>query len=183
METTMTRSRTKHLVFPLAACAALSLPIAALADGGDRIEGTWINDVQIVRCDDPSVVLARFQSMTSYLRGGVVIEGGSPATPPPAVSRSAGQGAWTRVDGQSIRAEIRAHFFDALGRLVRITEIRTEPTLLPGDDPSTADVVEPYTLSGWGTNTITTIDPLDGRVLARTSGCNHAVSRPMLVRR
>lgn len=168
-------------LLPVAACAALLLPtVSAQASGGDRIEGTWINDVRIVRCDTPQVVLARFESMTSYLRGGVLIEGGSPSTPPPAVSRSTGHGVWERGPGHSIRAEIRAHFFDAQGRLVRITEIRTEPALVPGDDPETTDVVEPYTLRGWGTNTITVLDGNSGQVLAQTQGCNFAVSRPML---
>lgn len=173
-----------HPTRPLtaAACAALLLltTVPAQASGGDRIEGTWINDVHIVLCDAPQVVLARFQSMTSYLRGGVLIEGGSPSTPPPAVSRSAGHGVWTRMSEQSIRAEVRSHFFDGSGRLVRVTEVRTEPALVPGDDPSTPDVVEPYTLRGWGTNTITVLDGATGQMLAQTRGCNYAVSRPML---
>jgi len=180
----MNRFHPTRLLLPAAACAALLLPaVPAQAGDGDRIEGTWINDVQIYLCNAPDVVLARFQSMTSYLRGGVLIEGGSPSTPPPAVSRSSGHGVWERGPKQSIRAEIRAHFFDAMGRLVRITEIRTEPSLVPGDDPETHDVVEPYTLRGWGTNTITVFNPENGVVVAQTSGCNYAVSRPMLLSR
>jgi hypothetical protein len=52
----------------------------AHADGGSRLEGTWINDVKIVTCPSvPHAVLAAFQSMSTYMRGGVLIEGGGPA--------------------------------------------------------------------------------------------------------
>ncbi|HSV46081.1 MAG TPA: hypothetical protein VLJ58_09845, partial [Ramlibacter sp.] len=143
------------------------------------IEGTWINDVKIVTCPPaPHAVIASFQSMTTYMRGGILIEGGAPATPPPGVSRSAGHGIWERVEGRAphharfdrsgrllpaaggeIRALIRGHSFDAQGRLVRVIEVLTQPTLFRGDNPGTPDIAEPYYLSGDGTNRITNYDP------------------------
>jgi hypothetical protein len=41
-------------------------------------------------------------------------------------------------------------------------------------------VVEPYYLSGPGTNTITNLNPADGSVISVTEGCNEATSRPIL---
>src|SRR6266481_7441355 len=71
-------------------------PKSAKAEaGGGGIEGTWLNQVTIVTCPPaPRVVIATFQSMTTYMRGGILVEGGSPPFPPPAVSRSAGHGIW-----------------------------------------------------------------------------------------
>lgn len=157
----------------------LALPSSAWAGGGSRIEGTWINDVKIVLCQSPQTVLAAFQSMTSYLRGGVVIEGGGAATPPPGVSRSAGHGLWERTGRNTLQVQFRAHTLDALGRLVRITEVSTQPTLIVGDNPQTAEV-EPYYLAGFGTNRITNLDPATGAVISVTQGCNYATSRPVL---
>jgi hypothetical protein len=51
----------------------------AQAEGGRSLEGTWLNAVKIVTCPPvPHVVIATFHSMTTYIRGGVLIEGGSP---------------------------------------------------------------------------------------------------------
>lgn len=155
-----------------------ALPLQALADG-IGIEGTWINEVKIVSCASPHTVLAAFQSMTTYLRGGVLIEGGAPATPPPGVSRSAGHGVWQRTGQQAIQSHFRSHSFDSLGRLVRITEVMSHPTLTLGDDPYTVPV-ERYYLAGWGTNKITNLDPATGAVISNVQGCNYSTSRPML---
>ena len=165
------------------ALVLLAVPAAlAYADNsGHGIEGTWINEVSIVNCATPQVVFARFTSMTTYLRGGTLIEGGGPATPPPAVSRSAGHGVWERTAHYAFQAQFRSHSFDALGRLVRITEVTSAPTLTLGDDPATPNVVEPYYLSGLGTNKITNIDPATGAVTSVTEGCNYATSRPMSI--
>lgn len=159
----------------------LSFPPAARADGGGKLEGTWLNEVQIVTCPPaPHAVIATFQSMTTYMRGGVLIEGGGPAAPPPAVSRSAGHGIWERTSGHAFRVFFRAHSLDNLGRLVRITEVTSLPRLIQGDNPDTLDVLEPYYLSGDGTNTITNLNPADGTVINVIQGCSEATSRPML---
>lgn len=153
----------------------------AHADNDGKFEGTWLNDVKIVTCPPaPRVVIATAQSMTTYMRGGTLIEGGGPAAPPPAVSRSAGHGIWERTGHHAFRLFFRAHFLDSLGRLVRITEVTSLPTLIQGDNPETPDVVEPYYLSGDGTNRITNINPVDGSVVNVTEGCNEATSRPVL---
>ena len=156
-----------------------ALPSSASANDGDRIEGTWINDVKIVSCQSPQTVLAAFESMTTYLRGGVAIEGGGPATPPPGVSRNAGHGIWDRTGSHSFLVFFRSHTLDSLGRLVRITEVTSEATLTFGDNPATTEV-EPYFLSGWGTNKITNLDPVTGAITGVMHGCNYAASRPML---
>jgi hypothetical protein len=52
--------------------------------------------------------------------------------------------------------------------------------LIKGDNPETPDVLEPYYLSGPGTNKITNINPVDGTVINVTEGCNEATSRPLL---
>ena len=144
-------------------------------------EGTWLNEVNIVTCPPaPHAVLATFESMTTYIGGGIVIEGGGPATPPPAISRSAGHGIWERTDDRTFRVFFRAHSLDNLGRLVRITEVITRPRLIKGDNPDTPDVLEPYYLSGEGTNRITNLDPVDGTVIDVTEECNEATSRPLI---
>jgi hypothetical protein len=146
-----------------------------------KFEGTWLNDVKIVTCPPaPPAVIARVQSMTTYVRGGILIEGGGPATPPPAVSRSTGHGIWERVGHHTFRVFFRFHSFDNLGRLVRISEVTTLPRLITGDNPETPDVVEPYYLSGLGTNRITNLNPADGAVISVTEGCNDATSSPIL---
>lgn len=151
-------------------------------DRDDRtLEGTWVNYVTIVTCPPaPHQVLATLQSMTTYLRGGILIEGGAPATPPPAVSRSAGHGIWERTARHTFRVYFRSHSFDTLGRLVRITEVTSHPRLIQGDNPETLDDHEPYYLSGDGTNRITNLNPVDGTVISVTHGCNEATSRPVL---
>jgi hypothetical protein len=165
----------------LTGVGVLGFGSAAQAQGRGELEGTWLNDVKIVTCPpEPSAVIGTFQSMSTYMRGGILIEGGSPATPPPAVSRSAGHGIWERTGRHTFRVFFRAHFFDNLGRLVRITEITTHPRLIQGDNPETPDVVEPYYLSGEGTNKVTNINPVDGTVINVTEGCNKATSRPVL---
>jgi hypothetical protein len=143
------------------------------------LEGTWINEVKIVTCPPaPHAVLATFQTMITYMHGGILIEGGGPATP--AVSSSAGHGIWERTGHHTFRVFFRAHSFDNLGRLVRITEVTSHPSLIKGDNPETPDDVEPYYLSGEGTNRITNLNPVDGAVINVTEGCNEATSRPVL---
>jgi hypothetical protein len=83
--------------------------------------------------------------MTTYICGGVLIEGGAPAFP--AVSCSAGHGIWERTGHHTFRVFFRIHSFDNLGRLVSITEVTTNPRLIKGDDPETPDIDEPYYLS------------------------------------
>jgi hypothetical protein len=154
---------------------------AARADGGGKLEGTWLNEVRIVTCPPaPHAVIATLQSMTTYMRGGTLIEGGGPAAPPPAVSRSAGHGIWERTSGHAFRVFFRAHSLDSLGRVVRITEVTTLPNLIQGDNPDTPDVLEPYYLRGDGTNTITNLNPANGAVINVLVGCNEATSRPIL---
>jgi len=157
---------------------------AAQAEGGGQLEGTWLNAVKIVTCPPaPFAVIATFQSMTTYMRGmrgGILIEGGGPATPPPAVSRSAGYGIWERTSDHTFRVFFRFHSLDNLGRLVRITEVTSHPSLIRGDNPETPDVLEPYYLSGEGTNKITNINPVDGTVINVIEGCNEVTSRPVL---
>lgn len=146
-----------------------------------RLEGTWINDVTIVTCPPaPRVVIAAFRSMITYIRGGTLIEGGSPATPPPAVSRSAGHGIWERTGIHTFRVFFRSHFYDNAGRIVRVNEVTSLPSLIKGDNPDTLDAVEPYYLSGNGTNRITSLNPENGTVVSVTEGCNEATSRPVL---
>jgi hypothetical protein len=167
----------------LAGVAILGFGPAAQAEGGGRseakLEGAWLNNVKIVTCPPaPHVVLATVESMTTFMRGGELIEGGAP--PPPAVSRTAGHGIWERTGHHTFRAFFRHHSFDILGRLVRITEVRTNPRLIDGDNPETPEVVEPYYHSGEGTSVITNINPVDGTVINVIEGCNEATARPLL---
>lgn len=151
----------------------------ARAAGGGTLEGTWLSAVKIVSCDDPKVVFATFESMTTYMRGGTLIEGGAP--PSPASSRSAGHGIWERTGDHTFRAFFRFHTFDEDGRRVSIVEVNTHPRLIKGDNPETSDVVEPYYLSSeGGTNKITNINPADGTVINVIEGCNEATQRPIL---
>src|SRR5262245_9789890 len=150
------------------------------AEGGGLV-GTFLNDVKIVTCAPaPEAVIASFQSMITRMRGGILIEGGAPAGPPPGVSRSAGHGIWERTGRHTSRSFFRSHSFDNLGRLVRITEVTSHSNLIKGDNPETPDVLEPYYFSGDGTNKITNINPADGTVINVTQGCNKATSRPIL---
>jgi hypothetical protein len=177
----METKRTRNLAGIALAGALALIGSTARADRGAEIEGTYLNDVTIVTCPPaPRVVITRVQSMTTFAPGGVVIEGGGPPAPPPAISRSAGYGIWERTGHHMFRVFFRAHFFDNVGRLVRISEVRTNPKLIQGDNPDTPDVVEPFYLKGTGTNEMTTINPVDGSVISVTDGCNEATSRPLL---
>jgi hypothetical protein len=149
----------------LASCVQPSSVKAQAEDAGP--EGTWLNDVQIVACaPGPPIVFASFQSMTTYMRGGVLIEGGSP--PAPAVSRSAGHGIWERTGGHTFHVFFRFHSFDGLGRLVSIFEVTSHPSLINGE------------LNGSGTARITNVNPDDGTVINVIEVCNVATSRPFL---
>jgi hypothetical protein len=75
-----------------------------------------------------------------------------------------------------------SHSFDNLGRRVRISEVTSHPMLIQGDNPDTPDFVEPYYLSGDGTNKVTSLNPIDGTVISVTEGCNKATSAPFLFR-
>src|SRR6476619_5112952 len=92
-----TRISSMTLAGTLTLAAVGVLGIQAAAQDGDRgkLEGTWLNEVKIVTCPPaPFAVIATFESMTTYMRGGTLVEGGGP--PAPAVSRSAGHGIWER---------------------------------------------------------------------------------------
>lgn len=144
------------------------------------LEGTWLNDVRIVTCPPAKhKVIASFQSMFTFMRGGILIEGGSPATPPPAVSSSAGHGIWERTGDDTFRVFFRIHSLDNLGRLVRIGEVTVHLTLIEGDNPKTPDVIEPYYLSGEARVRATNIDPESGKVIDVTEGCAESTSRPV----
>lgn len=151
--------------------------------GSDPIEGTWLSEVKIVPCPPaPSAVIITFQSMTTYIAGGTLVEGGATPGPPPAVSRSAGHGIWERAGRHTLLVFLRFHSFDNLGRRVGITEVTTHPKLIRGDNPETTGVVEPYYLSGDGTNRTTNLNPVDGTVINVTEGCSKATSAPFLFR-
>jgi hypothetical protein len=157
-------------------------PEARAQDDKDVLEGTWLNTVKIVNCDDRDIVFTTFNSMTTYMRGGTLIEGGAPpggSPDGPPVSRSAGQGIWERMGDSTYRAFFRIHYFNSAGRLVSITEVKTNPSFIDGDNPDTPEV-EPYYLSGEGTNRIMNLDPDNGMVISVTEGCNDATSRPIL---
>jgi hypothetical protein len=154
--------------------------VGGVGADASTLVGTWLNEVNVVTCPPEPEVLATFPSMTTYIRGGILIEGGGPPAPPPAVSSSAGHGIWERTGDHTFRVFFRIHSFDHLGRLVRITEVTIHPRLIKGDNPETPDVREPYYLKGEGTNTITNLNPVDGTVINVTEGCNDATSRPIL---
>ena len=170
-------------VLTLAGGTVLGFGPATQEEGRGKLEGTWLNEVKIVTCPPaPFAVIATVQSMTTYMRGGILLEGGGPPAPPPAVSRSAGHGIWERTGPHTFLLFFRAHSFDNLGRRVRITEVTSQPVLIPGDNPDTPDFVEPYYLSGDGTNKITNLNPVDGTVISVTEGCNKATSAPFFFR-
>ncbi len=148
----------------------------AHAGGGRGLEGTWLNKVKIVDCDNRNIVFATFESMTTFMRGGTLLEGGAPFFSP-AVSHSAGHGLWERTSGHTFRVFFRSHFFDKDGRLVSTIEVESHPELIKGDNPETGDVIEPYYHSGEGTNRIRNFNP-DGTLINVTHGCNKAASRP-----
>ena len=150
------------------------------ANRSGKFEGTWLNEVKIVTCPPaPSAVIATLRSMETFLPGGAVIEGGGPAGPPPGVSRSSGLGIWEQVGAHTFLHTFRFHSFDNLGRLVRITDVTSTADLIQGDNPDTPEV-EPYYLSGTGTNMVTNLDPVTGAVINVTQGCNVSTSRPLL---
>jgi hypothetical protein len=173
-------------VLALAGACVLGVGLAVHADDrgsseAAKFEGTWVNDVEIVACAPaPPIVFAAFQSMITHIPGGTLIEGGSPSGAPPGVTRSAGHGIWQRTGGHTFLEIFRFHGFDALGRLVSITEVTSRSRLVRGDNPATPDVIEPYYLRATGTNRITNLNPDDGTVINVTEGCNRATSAPFL---
>jgi hypothetical protein len=163
----------------LAGVRVLGFGRSAQAEGSGKLEGTWLNEVKIVTGPPaPYAVIATFQSMTTYMRDGTLIEGGGPPAPFP--SRSAGHGIWERTGGHSFLVFFRSHSFDNLGRRVRVTEVTSHPSLKKGDNPETRDFEEPYYLSGDGTSKVTNLNPVDGTVIGVIEGCNKATSRPFL---
>jgi hypothetical protein len=95
----------------MALAVMLTLLVGSAGADDNKLEGTWLNEVKIVTCPPaPPAVIATFHSMTTYMRGGIVIEGGSPPTPP-AVSHSAGHGIWERTGHHTFRVFFRSHFF------------------------------------------------------------------------
>ena len=170
-------------VLTLAGVRVLGFGSATEAESRGPLEGTWLNEVKIVTCPPaPFAVITTFQSMTTYMRGGTLLEGGGPPAPPPAVTRSAAHGIWERAGHHSFLLFFRFHSFDNLGRRVRITEVTSRPRLIQGDNPETPDFVEPYYLSGEGTNTVTNLNPVDGSVIGVTEGCNQVTGTPFLFR-
>ena len=168
-------------VLTLAGATVLAVGPATQEDGRGKLEGTWLNEVKIVTCPPaPFAVIATFQSMHTIMRGGILLEGGGPPAPPPAVSRSAGHGIWERTGSRTFLLFFRSHSFDNLGRRVRVIEVTSHPRLIHGDYPETPGLVEPYYLSGDGTNKITNLNPVDGTVINVTEGCNKATSAPFL---
>jgi hypothetical protein len=171
-------------VLALAGACVLGLG-PAQAEGQERsaaarFEGTWVNDVEIVACAPaPPIVFAAFQSMSTHIPGGTLIEGGSPSAGPPAVTRSPAHGIWQRTGGHTFLLIFRFHGFDDLGRRVSIVEVTSRATLVRGDNPATPDV-EPYYLRATGTNTITNLNPDDGTVINVTEGCSRGTSAPFL---
>lgn len=153
------------LLFPPVLTNSLH-PTSVKADSeGAGLEGTWINEVRIVACPPaPPAVFATFPSMITYMRGGTLIEDGSPSYPS-AASRSSGHGIWTPTRGHSFHVFFRFHSFDNLGRLVSITEVTSDPSFVNSE------------LVGNGTNKITNLNPVDGTVINVTEGCNEATSR------
>jgi hypothetical protein len=173
---------TTVFVLTLAGATVRGVGPAAQDQGAGKFEGTWLNAVQIVTCPPaPFAVIAAFESMQTYMRGGILSEGGGPPTPPPAVSRSAGHGIWERTGRHTLLQFFRSHSFDSLGRRVRVTEVTGVLRLIRGDNPDTPDV-EPYYLRGNGTNKITNLNPFDGSVIGVTEGCNKVTSAPFLFR-
>ena len=70
-------------VLTLAGGTVLGFGPATQEEGGRTLEGTWLNEVKIVTCAPaPFAVIATVQSMTTYMRGGILIEGGGPPAPP-----------------------------------------------------------------------------------------------------
>jgi hypothetical protein len=170
---------TLAVMLTLVMAQGLAFGPEAQAEGRRGLEGTWLNAVKVVTCPPaPHAVLATFQTMITYIRGGVLIEGGGPATP--AVSRSAGHGIWERTGDHTFRSFFRAHSFDDLGRLARIIEVTSHPSLIKGDNPETPDDIEPYYLSAEGAVKITNLNPVDGSVINVTEACSEGTSRPVL---
>jgi hypothetical protein len=174
------------------------LPVLAQANGlwhsnGRRDfqpQGTWINTVWVwprasadADCGAPPANAGRFESLTTFFATGELIEGAGPAAGPPtvaaAVSRSAGHGLWERIGRRSILQTFRQHYLNAAGVTSRTNVVQNIAELKQGDDPATADVVEPYYLLGRGTNLITNVLIPPGSGLApRVYGCNQSSSRP-----
>jgi hypothetical protein len=172
-------SSTLATMLALSGTTALGFGPPAQRENRGTLEGTWLNEVTIVTCPPaPYAVIATFQSMTTYMRSGTLIEGGGPPAPFP--SRSAGRGIWERTGRDSFLVFFRSHSFDNLGRRVRVTEVTSYPSLIKGDNPETPDFEEPYYLSGDGTSKVTNLDPVDGTVVSVFEGCNKATSRPFL---
>ena len=168
-------------VLTLAGGTVLGFGPAAQEEGLGNLEGTWLNEVKIVTCPPaPFAVIATLQSMHTIMRGGILLEGGGPPAPPPAVSRSAGHGIWERTGRHTFLLFFRSHSFDNLGRRVRISEVTSHPRLIQGDNPDTPGILEPYYLVGDGTNKVTNLNPADGTVINVIQGCSEAISRPML---
>ena len=174
---------TVAVLFALTATQGLMFGPKVSAESGRDLEGVWLNKVKIVDCLTRTIVFDEFESMITYMHGGTLIEGGAPPSSgrpgDPVVSHDAGHGIWEPMGNRTFRVFFRSHGFNSDGRLVIILEVTTYPKLISGDNPNTSEV-EPYYLSGEGSNRIQILDPDTGGVIAVTEGCNEATSQPIL---
>ena len=108
----------------------MGLPMAGQASGsralertggegqaaGGRIVGTWEFQVGFINCETGAPLAPPFRSLHTYIPGGSMLEQGAAAGPPPAASRTVGQGVWQRERAGLFESLFTFFTFDATGQ-------------------------------------------------------------------
>jgi hypothetical protein len=115
---------------------------------GGRLVGTWEFQVTFRNCDDGTPLGPPFTSFHTYLPGGSAIEQGATPGPPPATSRSIGQGVWERAAGGRFQAQFTFYSFDATGQLLVRVAIDEDLEFTGGDTVDGAGVGRVFTPAG-----------------------------------
>ena len=137
---------------------------AAQAEGGGKLEGTWLIEATRLDCATGDTLPGpgtSFPALHTYMRGGMMLDNGAGSLPPPAVTRSTAHGIWEHTGGQTFRVFFRFFNFNAAGVHVSTNEVTVERSLIQGKHAETDEII--------GVGTAKLFDPA-GNLLR--VGCN-----------
>jgi len=132
------------VMLTLTGVGVLGFGTEARAEGGRKLEGTWLIETTLVNCatGDPLPITGNpFPTVHTYLRGGTVLDIGASPPRPPAVTRSAAHGIWERTGYQTFRERFRSFGFDAAGVHVSTVAVTFERSLIQGKHAETDDII------------------------------------------
>jgi hypothetical protein len=106
---------------------------AAQSEGGNTLEGTWQPQVTVRNCQTGAVIFT-FQGLTTFLRGGEMLETANATSP---ALRSPGHGFWRGNNGQGYTFAFMFFRFNPDGTYAGIQKVRGTIKLGNNPDEST----------------------------------------------